>query len=501
MQRFPLLLLLATAFLALGATASAQWDPDNAEWGKQNADHVRVMTWNVADNLCSTEPNKTEGATSWSALARIVAALQPDVLVLQETGDNDGNGTGFGVDSAATLLTVMDLFVHGGTDPWYATTVDSYVTKYTPPGYDLPYVYASGDSDGFNRNVVLSRFPFQDLNGDSVSNYSDIPIVLADAYAPGGDGGIRGFGFAEIDLPDGTYSGDLVVGNAHLKSGGSSSDQAQRLEAAQNVAYVVDYWYNGAGTGTPDPNSKLFDSPPATQVLAADDAIVLMGDWNEDEDSNGRKGPAEWLIQAAVAGGTDGTDRDRSDMTRDSATHVYTGDDRTTCCSKLDYVTWTDSVAAAQTQFVFNTSATPVGSLPAVILNHPAGQNTSAFASDHRPVVVDLEMLGSLEMTLAPPDPGLANQVNDFVVTNATPGNTITYYYGVRNGSTAIPGCPSIQFDFRNAKLFGGAAADGSGTATLSLNVPNKASNRTIFLQALDGSLCELTDRVDHFFP
>ena len=32
------------------------------------------------------------------------------------------------------------------------------------------------------------------------------------------------------------YVGDLVIGNAHLKAGGSSSDLAQRLEASQRVA-------------------------------------------------------------------------------------------------------------------------------------------------------------------------------------------------------------------------------------------------------------------------
>ena len=86
------------ALLGLVPPALAQWEPGQGQWGKEDALDLRAMTWNVQDALCRTNA-KVEGQNDWTALARIVAALRPDVLVLQECGDNSGNGTGSGVDS------------------------------------------------------------------------------------------------------------------------------------------------------------------------------------------------------------------------------------------------------------------------------------------------------------------------------------------------------------------------------------------------------------------
>lgn len=375
---------------ASGVPVAAQWDPANAQWGKSDGRDIRVMTWNVKDGVCSTN-SKSEGLNNWTALARIVAALRPDVLLLQEAGDNSGNGTGGGVDSVATLTSVLHLFLHGGVDSFLpgSPPVTAYVQKYAPT-YDLPFIFVSNSSDGFNRNVILSRFPFADLNGDGRSTLNDIHLILGDAYAPGGNGGIRGFPFVELDLPDVDYDGDLVVGGAHLKAGGSSSDLADRLQAAQNVAYWIDYLLNGAGTGVPDPNGKIIDSPQVTSILGPRTPVIIGGDWNEDELTNGRRGPAEWLTAAALSGGSDGTDRDRTDMTYDAAVHVFTGSRATFgSSSKLDYLAWQDSIVELRRAFVFNTSGTPSGALPPELIGFPAPSTASSVASDHRPVVAD----------------------------------------------------------------------------------------------------------------
>ena len=394
------LALLALPFLA--SVASAQYDPPNGLYGKIDATDIRVMTWNVEDNLRTGEP-KVEATNSWNSLARIVAALRPDVLLLQEAGDNNCGGC---VDTTSELTQVIELFFHGGVDPWLGGNVTSYVQKYAP-GYDLPYIFVSTRSDAFNRNVIVSRFPFTDLNGDTVPTYSDAPFTTADDYAPGllGNGIIRGLQMAEIDLPDATYSGDLVVMNMHLRSGGSSSDRAERLSAGQNIAYLVDYWYGGAGTGSPDPNSAVGDFPAATTILDADTPVVLGGDWNEDELNNGRKGPVEWVERAQTTGGTDGTDRDRSDSTYDDARSAcFSGDRSTQGTSKLDYVLWQDSIATLKNEFVFNANAINSGcggNFPTELLGFPSGlpQQTTTLASDHRPVIVDLAL------PLVPPTP------------------------------------------------------------------------------------------------
>lgn len=386
---------LLLSLVSAGMPAFAQWDPDNAQWRESDEAHLRVMTWNLQDALCSTSNRKKEQGGDWHAIVCIVASLRPDVLLLQETGDNSGNGTGSGVDSAEDLATTVDLFLHGGVDPFRGGEVTSYVRKYAPD-YDLPYVFVSASNDGFNRNIILSRYPFADLNGDTRSQISDIFFVVPDQWAPGGNGGIRGFMFAEIDLPDDVYEGDAVVGNAHLKAGGGSDDHEERVRAAKNVGYFVYHLFAGAGTGVPDPFGKIADNPPATHVVSPQTALIMGGDWNEDEVKNGGiLGPADWLRQGGSPGGADGTDYDTTDSTYDAAVEYFSGDRTTQSSSKLDYIAWWDSVATPVRSFVFRTSSIPSGKFPPELYNYPTpgAPNpvlASTTASDHRPVIVDL---------------------------------------------------------------------------------------------------------------
>ena len=53
---------------------NAQWNPTQGSWGKSNPGHVRVMTWNVKDGICSSNP-KTQGVNNWTGIARIIAAF------------------------------------------------------------------------------------------------------------------------------------------------------------------------------------------------------------------------------------------------------------------------------------------------------------------------------------------------------------------------------------------------------------------------------------------
>jgi endonuclease/exonuclease/phosphatase family metal-dependent hydrolase len=387
--------LRAFVLLSLSSPSLAQWNPPAAQWGKVDPADLRVMSWNVQDAVCSTN-SKVEGNNNWCACARVVAALKPDVLLMTETADNSGNGTGSSIDSVNALSATIGNFLHGGNDSFHGNSlVTSYVQKYAP-GYDLPYVFVSSSNDGFNRNVVFSRYPFADLNGDTKSTLSDIPSVTATAWAPGGNGGIRGFLFTEIDLPDPTYAGNLVLGGAHLKAGSNSTDHTQRITAAENVAYVVRYWWNGNGGGTPDPAGRIADSPAATSVLAPDTPVVLLGDWNEDELQNGStRGPVDWLSQAQTVGGaSDGTDADGTDMIYDASVNYFSGLREThNSGSKLDYIAWQDSIASLRLSSVFVSGANPSNAQPSELIGFAGGvANVSTTASDHRPVIADLRL-------------------------------------------------------------------------------------------------------------
>ena len=411
MNRSRVLLAAGALALAAAANANAQWNPSAGQWLKTDPRDLRVMVWNIHDEVCSTN-TKAEGLNGWCAAARIVAALQPDVLVMEETGDNSGNGTGSGVDSVATLTTTLNLFLHGGTDTFNGNVaVGAYVQKYAA-GYDLPYVYVSTIDDGFNRNIIMSRYPFSDLTGDTKSVIPNF-TMLAASYAPGGTGGIRGFIFAEIDLPNASYGGNLVMGGGHLRSGSASSDLAERLTAGKNIAYFIDAMFNGLGGSTPDPSNVVLDSPAATQILSPLTPVVWGGDFNEDEDTNGRDGPALWTTRAlnASPGGTDGTDRDRSDSTFDSSVDPINGNDSTfgssTGHNKLDYVCWQDSIAVARRTFTFNSTNYGAAAQPPQLSGYSGGAAlASSTASDHRPVIADfiLPLPAPGSFTLTTPD-------------------------------------------------------------------------------------------------
>ena len=382
--------VLGASFILNVALVGAQWDPANGQWLKTEPTDLRIMTWNVQDGIC-TSNDKLNNLGDWNGLVRTVAALKPDILILQETADNSGNGTGSGIDSVGNMRTVLDLFFRGGVDPFRGGNVTSYVQLYDP-NFDMPFDAVSGASDGFNRNIIVSRFRFTDLNGDGVLRYNDMRPINPVDYAPGGNGGIRGFQFGEIDLDDDVYAGDVVIGNTHLKSGFSGSDLSQRLVAAQNVAYYVHHFYNGDGSGSPDPDNKIFDSPAATDVLDDNTGVILGGDWNEDEQTNGRKGPADWLTLAQFSGANqDGTDKDNGDMSYDNATNVFTGSRSTLGSGKLDYIAWQDSIYTLRRAFVFTSSGLSAQQMPPEIASF--GGNAALMtpiAADHRPVVVDL---------------------------------------------------------------------------------------------------------------
>lgn len=435
---------------AVCGLAQAQWDPFNGDWGKEDPRDLRVMTWNVEDGICSTN-DKGNTFSDWNALVRIVAALQPDVLILQECGDNSGNNTGSGVDSVSTLETVADLFINGGNDPFEGGTVGSY-TKLFVPSYDLPYVFASTNSDGFNRNMIMSRYPFADINGGGaeLSNF----VVLPDAYQAGGNGGIRGFMFAEIDLPDESYAGDLVVGNAHLKAGGSSDDFEQRETAAFNTAYFIDYYYNGAGTGVSDPNSRVA-VPSVGDVLDEYTPVIWGGDLNQNPSSTS---PNSIMTRAEFFGGTDGTDRDRSDASFSNASQPVSGDTSTQgSSSRLDYICWQDSIAQVRREFIFRSSGSNMntGRLPFPVNSFPTNPlSASSLASDHRPVIVDFilpEPAG--DPCPAPPDYNDDNIINFFDV------SAFLGAFSNQDPSADITGDGS--FDFFDVSVFLGLYSDG----------------------------------------
>lgn len=416
----PLLLLAA-------AGSDAQFDPTNGFWGKTDPNDVRVMTWNMLNTLSSQNQNRTITTGNWSACARIVAAMKPDVLIIQEAGDGDG---------VTTLETVIDLFYDGGSDPFLGGQVADYVTKFDPD-YRPQHVFVSNTGDGFNRNVIISRFPFADLNGDGDATTSSFSTVV-------GSSGIRGIQFAELNLPGDIYPGDLVVSNAHLKAFGDANSMQQRVDAANALATYMWNYYNGAGTATPDPNNQVTGFLTPTSVLGPNTPIVWGGDYNEDELTNGRKGPVQISIENQIAGGfSDGTDHNGSDAMTDSALVPFSGSRATQSSSKLDWIMWQDSIATARNQFIFQSADIPAPQIPPEVMGFGIfiqdGRTASGTASDHRPVIVDFILPTQTSQnppeafTLTSPADGAIGVSNDPVLSWESSNFAVSYTLTVAN--------------------------------------------------------------------
>ena len=363
-----LLVTLLVAWACLGpASAARAWDPENGDWTRASSTFVRVTTWNLEKGLgpgVDTYPaSPTQIGSAYDYIGRICQALDPDVIAFQEVQYGS-------VSSCTTALqSWADQFFGAGTFN----------------------VFVSNETDNWNRNAILSRYPFVSLNGWGATQ-SDLPFILPGPgnVPPGGDGGIRGWPHAGVDLPDAIFVGDLMVSSSHLKAGGTTDDKNQRLDAAQNIAYYLNYALNT----TLDPDDLISSQPP--DPLAAETAVILMGDMNEDENYNGRHGPVKWMSEWYPTVSDDGTDKDWTTARPDLATDPISGSRDTQGGQnnrKLDYVITPDSVITVVEEFIFNSqTAGPAGALPSQLEGLLGANYASEYASDHRPVTLDLRV-------------------------------------------------------------------------------------------------------------
>lgn len=101
-------------------------------------------------------------------------------------------------------------------------------------------------------------------------------------------------------------------------------------------------------------------------------------------------------------------------------------------------------------------------------------------------------------LTLLGPRPGIAGEVNEIISVSATPGSQIYVVYSFSAGTTNVPGCPGLSVDLAAAQIAGTAVADSEGDARFSSMVPPAASGRTLLLQAVDVTTCEVSNVYRH---
>ena len=97
------------------------------------------------------------------------------------------------------------------------------------------------------------------------------------------------------------------------------------------------------------------------------------------------------------------------------------------------------------------------------------------------------------ELTMLPPQPGIAGQQNTFSVSGAAPGEEISFVAGRVAGSSQVPGCPGA-FGIQEIVPLGSAVADASGSASISRELPGPLSGRNVFFQAVERGSCRISN-------
>jgi endonuclease/exonuclease/phosphatase family metal-dependent hydrolase len=346
-------------------------DIPNGNYSKNDPAYVRIMTWNVYQRLGDPfEPDtpwtESQIGSAVAAINLVIEALDPDVILLQEVGDIDHSV------SYSSALAELQAWRNANR-----------------PGFSL---FLSSDGGNIH-NAILSRWSFGDLNGDGRSTTIDIPSLSSGPggdWPQGGDGGIRGWTHAEINLPDGSYAGDLFVGCSHFKA--YSGYDTERIRAAKNIAAYIQYALNTSD----DPYDVVPDALQPPNALDSLTPVVWGGDFNVVDSWT----PINAMRENNPSVADDGTDRDGGSSWRSDTAAAYNGTTHTWGgSSHLDWMFVQGALATVDAAFVFDTGRMPYNGNQQITQGAPPNitglyQNArvSSIASDHFPVIVDLEM-------------------------------------------------------------------------------------------------------------
>jgi len=93
-----------------------------------------------------------------------------------------------------------------------------------------------------------------------------------------------------------------------------------------------------------------------------------------------------------------------------------------------------------------------------------------------------------------------AGASNELIAVSAEPGHRVHFIYGFSTGQRSIPGCPGVFAGVSGPQIIGSAVADANSEARLRLFIPRAASGRTIYLQAIDATGCEVSNVLRYTF-
>jgi len=319
-------LLLASSQSAIGQSTGTFLD-------RHLAGDFRVVSYNVFWDSIFPEISVTQAAK----FSRVVNALNPDVLNLQE------------IDSPFDLTTTFN-----------ATDVANLMNSIMPLSGDGWYTYQGGT------NVIVSRYPL------AMTRRTVDPHPPSTSYA-----------IAMVDLPDDQFAKDFYFMNSHFKCCGDpgGAEDVQRQRQADGLVN----WMRDART------------PDGSVDLPVGTPMAVVGDLN----MVGSLDPLNNLISGNIVdeltyGPNSSPDWDGTPLADAHPLHNVVGPESYTwrnnssgfAPGRLDYVLYTDSVVQIANRFVLNTAAmTPTDRAATGLQTLDVMLTSSNY--DHLPLVVD----------------------------------------------------------------------------------------------------------------
>lgn len=307
---------------------------------------LRFVSYNVLWNTIFEDVSPAQAAK----FVRLMRALNPDVLALQEIGlhPEDRGKQGARARTASEVVDVMNAALP------------------PPPGATW---HAWQGSD----NVVVSKYPLR--------------MTLKDT-TPAGD---RKQALALVDLPDDRFHVDLYVFNNHYKCCGGEANDPQRQKQSDAIAA----WIRDART----PGGHV-DLPPGTPIIVAGDLNIvggfgpvrtlLEGDI-VDEATYGPDAPPDWDDTAF----TDLRPRHNGDGADE---YTWRDDNDRWPPGRLDFIIYSDSVLEPARSFVLNTVSMSDLDLQATGLQRfDVTADDAGRTYDHLPLVVDFRVTGAVQ--------------------------------------------------------------------------------------------------------
>lgn len=311
---------------------------------RQQPTDIRVMSWNVKANSIFP-PN----GVRQESFARIVRAIDPDVIALQEVLRRE---------LVAELTQLMNEYIpleNGGS--WHV--------------------------HGVSDNALVSRYPMRWRGGERAVPYPLPQFGVPDFYL--------GFASVLVDLPERFGATDLLLVATHKKSGGDTEDVRQRQIHADTIVR----WMRDIRDS--DQSEDVADNTP----------VVILGDMNAVP--NASLQPLETLLTGDIADEKtfgpdfridwDGTDMADANPSHNGLNHEYytwRNDGEPFPPSALDRILFTDSVMTVRRGFVMNTmtmSPEDLANLGLQKTDALYGRDPSYY--DHLPLVVDFVLIST----------------------------------------------------------------------------------------------------------